>query len=184
MSVAAGSASGPAPRGQATGSATWGLEPVRPPITAWQLASYAAVAARRGRRRSESDSRLTLTRRMPEGNDFQEPALGSVVQKIADSREVNAACLRVAGVVDLGSDSRLLHERGQGSGYIRLDRARCGWAVKRPPPGGLMNLADCPWLDPYDQRHRQRYCFNCSSSSSAEMPSSPSASARACSSSD
>ena len=117
-------------------------------------------------------------------NDVQKPALGPVVQKIADSREVNTACLRVAGVVDLGSDSRLLHKRRQSSGNIRFDRARCGWTMKSPPPGGLMNLADRPGLDRYDQRHRQRYCFNCSSNSSAEMPSSLSASARACSSSD
>ena len=60
---------------------------------------------------------------MPESNDVQEPALGPVVQKIADSREVNAACPRVTGVVDLAPDSRLLHERGKYSGNIRLDRA-------------------------------------------------------------
>ena len=150
----------------------------------WRLRSNVAKAARQSRRYSKSDARLSLPRRMPERNDVQKPALGPVVQKIADSREVNTACLRVAGVVDLGSDSRLLHERRQCSGNIRFDRARCGWTMKSPPPGGLMNLADRPGLDRYDQRHRQRYCFNCSSNSSAEMPSSLSASARACSSSD
>ena len=128
-------------------------------------------------------ARTRLATRMSERHDFQEPALRSVVDEVSDAGEKQPTNLVWPGELYPRAYPRLFSQGRKGSLKVAPYRARSSGSVLRPPMCSYLDLPLGARLDPDDERQCQPNFCSRVNNSSAEIPSSRSASSRASTSS-
>ena len=116
---------------------------------------------------------------MPESNDFEKVSTDTVVNEVPNAGEVQSANHVGADRFNLGAYAGFFNEQSKGSLNILADSANGGRTILGPPLRCTLDFSLCAWLDPDDESQYQPKRWSRAKSSSAEMPSSRSASSRA-----
>ena len=125
------------------------------------------------------ERRTFFTSRMPECNNFKKHSADSVVDEIPYAWKVKPSNHFGTRSFHLGANTRFFSEQCQGSLNIHAHSARSGQSIDGPPLCCSFNLSLGARLDFDAERQDQPKWRSRAKSSSAEIPSSRSASSRA-----